>query len=181
MALNSTTQLPAFVSKTEINAIVETPQGSENKFDFDPETGLFELGSAMPVGVTFPFEFGFIPSTIGEDGDPLDIIILLDAPTFTGCRVKVRLVGVIEAKQEEKEGSFVRNDRIIGVASKSTRHTSVNDLKDLPEELVNEIEHFFAAYNRMKGKKFKAIARHGPKVARKLVNAGIKLAQKKEG
>ena len=84
-------KLPPILKKTgEIHAIVETPKGSRNKFDFDPQTGLFELGSAMPEGVEFPFEFGFIPGTLGEDGDPLNLLILMDAPTFVGCVVKAR-------------------------------------------------------------------------------------------
>ena len=78
-ALSLSRKLPPIVKETgEIRAIVETPKGSRNKFDFDPQTGLFELGSAMPAGVEFPFEFGFIPGTLGEDGDPLDLLILMD-------------------------------------------------------------------------------------------------------
>src|ERR1700712_4458752 len=121
MPLKATNQIAAFSKKGEVNAIVETPQGSRNKFDFDPEKGLFELGAAMPAGVTFPFEFGFIPSTLGEDGDPLDLLILMDSATFVGCLVKVRLIGVIEAKQTDKNDKYVRNDRIIGVATESRR------------------------------------------------------------
>lgn len=166
-------RLPAFTDEGELNAIVETPQGSCNKFNFDPETGLFMLGAAMPAGVTFPFEFGFIPSTRGEDGDPLDILLLMDAPTFTGCLVKTRLVGVIEAKQTAETGKLERNDRLIGVAVKSRRHERVRSLDDLAPELLAEIEHFFVSYNAMKGKKFKVIGRFGPKRAAKLVKRGM--------
>lgn len=166
-------QLPAFVDESVVNAIVETPQGSQNKFNFDSETGLFKLGAAMPAGVTFPFEFGFIPSTLGQDGDPLDVLVLMDAPTFVGCLVIVRLVGVIEAKQTDENNKYVRNDRIIGVASKSRRHEGVKALRDVPNALVAEIEHFFVAYNRIKGKKFKVLGRFGPKRARELVKAAI--------
>jgi inorganic pyrophosphatase len=127
-------KLPPILKKTgEIHAIVETPKGSRNKFDFDPETGLFELGSAMPEGVEFPFEFGFIPGTLGEDGDPLDLLILMDAPTFVGCVVKARLVGVIEAKQKEKDSAQERNDRLIAVAVHSRRHQQVQSLDELPK------------------------------------------------
>src|ERR1700712_1051772 len=152
MPLKATNQIAAFSKKGEVNAIVETPQGSRNKFDFDPATKMFELGAAMPTGVTFPFEFGFIPSTLGDDGDPLDVLILMDAPTFVGCLVKVRLIGVIEAKQTNKKGRYVRNDRIIGVAVESRRHDGIKTLQDLPAALVAEVEHFFAAYNQIKGK-----------------------------
>jgi inorganic pyrophosphatase len=113
-------KLPPIVKKTgEIHAIIETPKGSRNKFDFDVRTGLFEPGSAMPAGVEFPFEFGFVPGTVGGDGDPLDLLILMDAPTFVGCVVKSRLIGVIEAKQRMKDGTEERNDRLIAVAVQS--------------------------------------------------------------
>ncbi len=91
-------KFPPIVKKTgEIHAIVETPQGSRNKFTFDPQAQVFQLGFAMPAGFEFPFEFAFVPGTLGEDGDPLDLLVLMDAPTFVGCLVKCRLVGVIEA------------------------------------------------------------------------------------
>ena len=178
-ALSLSRKLPPIVKETgEIHAIVETPKGSRNKFDFDPQTGLFELGSAMPAGVEFPFEFGFIPGTLGEDGDPLDLLILMDAPTFVGCVVKARLIGVIEAKQKEKDGSEERNDRLIAVAAVSRRHQSVQSLKELPEELLREIEHFFISYNQLKEKEFVPLGRFGPKRAVKLVKRGI-VRQKK--
>ena len=179
MPLKSTNEIIAFSEKNTVNAIVETPQGSRNKFDFDPKTKMFELGAAMPAGVTFPFEFGFIPSTLGDDGDPLDVLILMDSPTFVGCLVKVRLIGVIEAKQTNKKGRYVRNDRIIGVAVESRRHDGIKTLHDVPEELLAEVEHFFAAYNQIKGKKFKVLGRYGPKRARQVVKAGIKKLDEK--
>src|ERR1043166_8144861 len=139
MNLKAISHLPAFARKHEVNAVIETPQGSRNKFDFNPENGLFELCSAMPAGVTFPFEFGFIPSTLGMDGDPLDVLILMDAPTFVGCVAKVRLIGVIEAKQTGEKGKLVRNDRLIGVATESRRHEGIRSVQDVPDELVKEI------------------------------------------
>ncbi len=177
--MKSPIKLPPFGDKSnEINAVVETPQGSRNKFDFDPDTGLFELGSPMPAGVEFPFEFGFIPSTLADDGDPLDVLILMDAPTFVGCLVRARLVGVIEARQTEKGGESERNDRLIAVAKESRRHRDVTSLSDLPDALVSEIEHFFASYNEMKGKKFKSLGRFGPKRAVALVKRAVAKAHK---
>jgi inorganic pyrophosphatase len=82
-------------------AIIETPKGARNKFNYDPESGLFRLGGFLPEGMMFPFDFGFIPSTSAGDGDPLDIMVLMDAPATTGCLIDVRLIGVIEAMQTE--------------------------------------------------------------------------------
>src|SRR5436309_1323074 len=133
-------RLPAFADDDlTVNAIVETPKGGNNKFNYNPETGLFELGSALPEGFTFPFEFGFIPSTLGDDGDPLDLLILMDAPTFVGCHLRVRIIGVIEAEQTEKDGTAERNDRLLAVSVKSRRHETIHSVSDLPKELIKEI------------------------------------------
>lgn len=167
--LRDLSKIPAFDPKShEVNAIVDTPQGSQNKFKYDEESGLFMLGGAMPAGAVFPFEFGFIPSTKGGDGDPLDLLILMDAPTFVGCLVRVRLIGVIMAEQTE-DGKTERNDRLVAVAVKSRRHEHLRQLRDLPKQLVSEMEHFFVSYNEVKGKKFKPQGRYGPARALALV------------
>src|SRR5437762_9665222 len=96
-------------------AIIETPKGCRNKFDYDPDSGLFMLGGLLPEGMMFPFDFGFIPSTLGGDGDPLDILVLMDAPAHVGCLIEVRIIGIIEAEQTQ-DGKTERNDRLMGVA-----------------------------------------------------------------
>jgi len=170
--------IPPFAEGSKvINAIVDTPRGSANKFKLDEETGVFMLAGAMPAGVVFPFEFGYIPSTKAGDGDPLDLLILMDAPTFVGCLVHVRLIGVIEARQTEK-GETTRNDRLIAVALKSRRHAHLHKLRDVPAQLLDEIEHFFISYNQIKGKKFKPTGRYGPKRALSLVEAAIQAEKK---
>ena len=172
--------LPAFAAKShDVNAIVDTPQGSQNKFKYDEESGLFMFGGAMPAGAVFPFEFGFIPSTTGGDGDPLDLLILMDAPTFVGCLVRARLVGVIMAEQTEK-GKTERNDRLIAVAVQSRRHEHVHELRDLPKQLLSEIEHFFVSYNAIKGKAFKPLGRYGAARALSLVRKSAKEAARQK-
>src|ERR1700739_990480 len=98
--------------KGTCRAIIETPKGSRNKFDYDPEAQLFMLGGLLPEGMMFPFDFGFIPSTRGEDGDPLDILVLMDAPAHVGCLIDVHIIGIIEAAQTKK-GKTERNDRLL--------------------------------------------------------------------
>src|SRR5215210_3886384 len=88
----------------DLNVIIETPKGSRNKFNYDEELGLFKLGGVLPAGAVFPFDFGFVPSTVGGDGDPLDVLVLMDEPAFAGCLVAVQLIGVIEAEQTERDG-----------------------------------------------------------------------------
>ena len=90
-------------------AIIETPKGFRNKFAYDPPSGLFELKGLLPEGMLFPFDFGFIPSTLGEDGDPLDIMVLMDAPAHVGCLIQVRIIGIINADQTE-DGRTVSNN-----------------------------------------------------------------------
>lgn len=173
--------LPAFDSETgDLNVIIETPKGSRTKIGFDENIGLFRLKMALPEGSSFPFDFGYIPSTLGEDGDPVDVLVLMDAPVFTGCLVGARLIGVIEAEQTE-DGETVRNDRLLAIATKTHTHQDVNSMDDLRPRLVEEIEQFFENYNRFRGSKFKAVGRGGPECARKLVERGVEMHEKDAG
>src|SRR5207244_4171578 len=122
----------------------------------------------LPAGSAFPYDFGFVPSTLGEDGDPLDVLVLMDAPTCTGCVVGCRLVGVIEARQKEEDGTRERNDRLIAVPIETHRYKGIKSLDDLGAPLLDEIEHFFVEYNQMLGKVFKPLGRRGPSPAEKL-------------
>ena len=167
------TRLDAFDKDAqELNVIIETPKGSRNKFNYDEEHGLFKLGGVLPAGAVFPFDFGFVPSTLGGDGDPLDVLVLMDEPAFVGCLVHARLIGVIEAEQTEEEET-TRNDRLIAVAAKSHTHRNVRSLNELNETFVDEIEHFFVSYNTIKGKQFKPLGRFGPDRAEQVVREGI--------
>ncbi len=165
--------LDAFApGQEEVNAIIETPKGSRNKFKYDPELGLFRLNKVLPAGAVFPFDFGFIPSTLGGDGDPLDVLVLMDESAFTGCLIWARLIGVIEADQTE-QGKTKRNDRLIAVAAESFDHAEVHELDQISANLVSEIEHFFVSYDQIEGKQFNPIGRFGSERAKELVRAGI--------
>src|SRR5947209_12130812 len=111
-------------------AIIETPKGCRNKFDYDPDSGLFILGGLLPEGMMFPFDFGFLPSTLGDDGDPLDIMVLMDAPAHVGCLIEVRIIGIINAEQVE-DGKTESNDRLLGIAVHSYDHSDVESIGDL--------------------------------------------------
>jgi inorganic pyrophosphatase len=156
------------------NVIIETPKGCRNKYNFDEERGVFKLGAVLPAGAVFPFDFGYIPGTRGEDGDPLDVLVLMDEPAFPGCLVSSRLIGVIEATQTERDGETMRNDRLIAVAEKCQLHRDVKSLEDLNDTVVKEIEHFFVSYNDARGKKFKPRGHFGATRAENLVKAGMK-------
>lgn len=157
----------------QLNVVIETSKGSRNKLKYNPEQDLFELSKVLPRGLVFPFDFGFIPSTMADDGDPLDVLVLLDEPVPAGCKIAARLIGVIEAEQT-KDGETERNDRLVAVAEDSHEHHEIRSLKDVSERLVQEIEHFFVSYNEMAGQQFKALAQHGPHRADKLVKQAVK-------
>jgi inorganic pyrophosphatase len=160
------------MSKRTCRVIIETPKGSRNKFRYNPETRLFMLGGLLPEGMMFPFDFGFIPSTLGADGDPLDIMVMLDAPAHVGCLIEVRIIGVIMATQTEN-GTTQKNDRLIGAAIHSYDHMSCESVTDLPANLLDQVEEFFVSYNKQRKKKFRVEKVAGPKKALKFLKAGI--------
>ena len=143
------------------HVIIETPKGCRNKYKFDPKLDVYRLSGVLPAGAVFPFDFGFIPSTLGPDGDPLDVLLLMDEPAFAGCLVLARLIGVIEANQTEPDGTRNRNDRLIAVAYNFNEMRDVRTLKDLNKSIVDEIVHFFASYNQSRGKVFKPLGASG--------------------
>jgi inorganic pyrophosphatase len=169
-----------FIEGTDnINAVVETPKGSRNKYVYDEETEGIKLKKALPAGMVFPFDFGFIPSTIAEDGDPMDILVLTDAPTFPGCLVECKVLGIIKVEQEE-DGEKVRNDRVIAVQLDSRMYSSANDIEDLQEGLIKEIVNFFASYNQVSEDVFNPLGNDGPEVAIKLIHNSIRKANENE-
>ena len=167
--MNAISKLRAFDAETnDLNVIIESPKGCRNKYTFDEKKGLFYLSGILPAGAVFPFDFGFIPNTLGGDGDPLDVLVLMDEPAFTGCLVPARLIGIIEANQTEKRKTM-RNDRLIAVAANSHTHTNIRSLSDLNKTLVDQMEHFFISYNEIKGKKFEPLGRYGAKRAKQMI------------
>jgi inorganic pyrophosphatase len=154
-----------------VSVIVETPKNSAQKYDYDQKTGYFKLNKMMPVGMVFPFDFGFIEGTIGEDGDPLDVIVISEIKTFPGCAMDCRIVGAIKAKQKERNGTYYRNDRYIVIPEVSTQFSSIKGLKDLSSAMIEEIETFFATYNSQAGKEFEVIARVSAKDASNMITA----------
>jgi inorganic pyrophosphatase len=180
------TQLKPFTKKAEENAtgtarkgekllqvIVETPKGCHNKYSFDPLQRIFVLKSALPAGMCFPYDFGFVPRTLADDGDPLDVLVLMDQPAFPGCALMARVIGVIEGEQTSSKGT-ARNDRIVAVAETAQVYGHLKSLKDLPRRAFHEIEDFFVNYHRMQGKKYKLLRCRGKRTAEKLIEAARK-------
>ncbi len=172
--MSDLTNLPHNLDENQrrCNAIIETPRGCRNKYDYDEASGLFALGGLLPEGMMFPFDFGFVPSTLGADGDPLDVMVLLDAATHVGCLLEVRIIGMIKARQTE-HGETESNDRLLGVAVHSYSHENLKSIDDVSKTLLAQIEEFFVSYNKQRGKKFEITELVGPKRAVKFLKAGI--------
>lgn len=149
-------------------AVIETPKGRQFKFDYDPRTGLFELAGVLPTGMSFPLAFGFVPSTIGEDGDPIDVLVLAEDDLPVGCLLTIRLLGVIEAEQSEG-GNAVRNDRIVAKVAQSRLFADVEAIDDLGPAFAQELGRFFTAYNALKNELFEVKSIGGPQRASELI------------
>lgn len=152
-----------------IAVIIETPKGSGHKYDYEPDLKCFKLNKILPAGMIFPFDFGFIPNTKGGDGDPLDIIVISEISTFPGCCMDCRIIGAIKAQQTERDGKTVRNDRYLAVPDVSQMFADVNEISDLPEAILNQLEHFFKNYNEQAGKQFEVIEKVGANAARRMI------------
>lgn len=160
-----------------IRVIIETPKGSRNKYAFDEEERVFTLKKVLPSGMTFPHDFGFIPSTRGGDGDPVDVLVLMDEPAFPGCVVRCRLVGVIEGEQGEGKETE-RNDRVVAVEIENHTWAHIRHIDDLGKQFVKELEEFFVNYHELSGKEYRILNQKGPGAARKCVEHGMKAEKK---
>jgi len=159
--------------KQLLRVVIETPKGSRNKFAFDPDHHIFELKKVLPAGMTFPYDFGFVPSTMADDGDPIDVLVLMDEPAFPGCMLSCRPVGVIEGEQKGKKRKE-RNDRIIAVERDAHSFADIRTIDDLGKQFCRELEEFFVNYHKLTGKEYCVLGMRGPDQARKLVKEGRK-------
>ena len=131
-----------------------------------------QLKKLLPKGMSFPFHFGFIPHTKAEDGDPLDVLVLLDELSWPGCVIECKIIGVMEATETENNKTN-RNDRLIATANASEKYNKIKDLSSMDDYLEKEIENFFNTYNNLEKKEFKIISKKGPKVALNLIKKQI--------
>lgn len=161
------------VDKQLLRVVIETPKGSRNKFALDAKEHVFQLKKVLPAGMAFPYDFGFVPSTIADDGDPVDVLVLMDEPAFAGCVLKCRVIGVIEGEQGTKKDRE-RNDRIVAVEKDAHSWSDIKTVHDLGKKFVRELEEFFVDYHRLSNEPFRVIGLKGPDEARKLIKKGMK-------
>lgn len=169
------TRLKAF-DKDEtdlVTVIIETPKGSRNKYAFDPDERIFALTKVLPAGMAFPYDFGFVPSTKGGDGDPLDVLVLMDEPAFPGCKLTCRIIGVIQGEQGDKKRTE-RNDRVVAIENENHSYAHVKRIDDLGKRFERELEEFFVNYHCLSGKKYRILAVKSRAAARHCVEQARK-------
>lgn len=136
----------------EVNAVIEIPRGQTNKYEYDKKLHVFRLDRNLYSPVHYPGDYGFIPSTLSLDGDPLDVLVLVDAPSFPGCLMTVRPIGMLEMVDQEKE-----DEKILAVGTNNPLFDNVNDYAQLYPHLLLEIEHFFSMYKELEAKTTKIV------------------------
>jgi inorganic pyrophosphatase len=139
----------------------------------DEQTGRIKLSKVMPEGMVFPYDFGFFPGARAQDGNPLDILLLSDEATFPGCQIDCRLLGVLLARQRDKEGKENRNDRIIAVAEASVVYSEVTALADLSPTMLTQIEQFFVNYQKVREIEITVLGRDGQQAAKNLLERAL--------
>jgi len=158
--------------------VIETPRGSRAKFRYDPELQIFTLSKSLLVGLTYPHDWGFVPSTKAEDGDPIDIMVIHDAATSPGLVLTCRVIGVLQIEQKSKSNAE-RNDRLFAVPRRSHSERGLRDVRDLSKPILEELEKFFVATDELEDKELKIIGWKGPKIALKAINDAAKSFEKR--
>ncbi|MCA1365000.1 inorganic diphosphatase [Bradyrhizobium sp. IC3069] len=162
-------KLPTWADKENIFAVVETPRGSCCKLEFDKKLRVFTLSKALMAGLTYPYDWGFIPSTLADDGDPLDVLVIHDGATYPGTVLRCRPIGILKVLQVT-ERKKKRNDRVVAVPRHSFFAGDLPDVRNLPATAIKQLEKFFDATNALKDKKLEFLGWRGPVRAMKLIN-----------
>lgn len=157
-----------------IEAVIESPKATQAKYKYDPKDKVFKLKRLLPLGMVFPYDFGFFPGTIGEDGDPLDVLVMSEFASFTGAHLTCRVIGALKAEQKEKGKKAIRNDRFFCVPVGSITYAPVGSIDQLGKEHNEQIEEFFVNYNKVDGKVFTCLGIVDPEKALKLIKKGHK-------
>ncbi|MGH9568324.1 MAG: inorganic diphosphatase [Candidatus Angelobacter sp.] len=150
-----------------VNAVIEIPKDSVNKYEYDKQLNVFRLDRTLFSPVHYPGDYGFIPCTLGLDGDPLDVLVLVEAPSFPGCLIEVRPIGVLRMVDQGKN-----DEKILAVAHSDPLYREVKDYSEVFTHTLREIEHFFAIYKNLEGKKTEISGWAGAEAARKIIGEG---------
>lgn len=167
-------KLPTFSDDDKVYVVVETPRGSRAKLDYDPKLKSFTLSKSLLAGLTYPYDWGFLPRTKAQDGDPLDVMVMHDAATFPGLVLTCKIIGVLQVEQHSNGKKSERNDRIFAVPRGSHAEKDFSDVRELSSAMREELEKFFVATDELEDKKLKILGWKGPKAAFKAVKQAAK-------
>jgi inorganic pyrophosphatase len=166
------TLLPAGASPPAVlNAIVEIPRGGRNKYEYDPALEIFRLDRVLYSSVHYPAAYGFVPGTRADDGDPLDILVMTTEPTFTGCLIEARPVGMFRMRDEKGE-----DEKVLAVPIADPRYAEVAELTHVAPHFLREVEHFFAIYKELEGKRVETFGWEGRPAACVAIDLAIAAA-----
>jgi inorganic pyrophosphatase len=149
-----------------VRMVVEIPKGSTNKYEYDRALGLFRLDRTLYSPMHYPGDYGFIPGTTAEDGDPLDVLVISDEPTFTGCLLEVRPIGMLDMSDEHGV-----DQKIVAVPTTNPRYEGIHTVDQIRQHVKREVEHFFTIYKELEGKRTELRGWGGPQAARALIVA----------
>jgi inorganic pyrophosphatase len=160
------------LDSSNLKVVIDKPKGSRSKFKYDEDTGFYELVRVLPTGAVFPFNFGFLPATLGEDGNPLDVLLLMEEPLLPGSLVDARLIGMI-GTSETAGGTTVRNDRLVAVVRQSRLYGEIGSLDEVGETLLRQIEEFVVAYHASFGRELVPVNRASAEAAAEKIHQGM--------
>ena len=152
----------------QVTAVIEIPRGSRNKYELDKDSGLFKLDRVLYSAVHYPGDYGFVPRTLHEDGDPLDVLVRINEPTFPGCQIDVRPIGVLRMLDLGEP-----DDKILAVPVNDPLHREYFDIADMPQHFLREVEHFFAIYKDLEGKRVQILGWEKSEVAMRVIADSI--------
>ena len=152
----------------QVTAVIEIPRGSRNKYELDKDSGLFKLDRVLYSAVHYPGDYGFVPRTLHEDGDPLDVLVRINEPTFPGCQIDVRPIGVLRMLDLGEP-----DDKILAVPVNDPLHREYFDIADMPQHFLREVEHFFAIYKDLEGKRVQVLGWEKSEVAMRVIADSI--------
>jgi inorganic pyrophosphatase len=147
-----------------VNAVVEVPLGGVNKYEYDKQLHVFRLDRTLYSPVHYPGDYGFIPSTLAGDEDPLDVLVLVDNPSFPGCLIEVRPIGLLQMLDQG-----VRDEKVLAVASNNPRYAEIHSFSDIYPHVLREIEHFFSIYKDLEGKRTTTISWQDEAAAHRII------------
>jgi inorganic pyrophosphatase len=153
------------LAPSTFNVVIEIPKGSTNKYEFDPKMDALKLDRVLYSPLFYPFDYGFVPQTLYLDGDPIDVLVMLMHPTFPGCVVEARAIGVLEMRDEKGP-----DEKILAVATRDPRFNNRQSLKDLNPHTLREVTHFFEVYKTLEEKEVDVVGWHDVDIAVGLID-----------